>query len=349
MSGSGGGGSTTTSSLPDWAQPYAKQILERGADLSNQALPQYGGETVAGFTPDQQAAMDMVRNQATQGSGVIGAGNDAITGMLKNGGNATSVDTANPYASQTTSVAANPYMGQNPYLAQQVADAQGKTADAYRTGTASQTMGQFRNAGAFGGSAQQQYTDSQNATLGDTLGKISTDMYGADYANTQQLAQHGIDLQTSTSLADAARNAQYTLGGQQLASQNAQYGNSNILAAAGLAPGLGAANYYDASQLMGLGNTQQAQSQNDLNAAYQQWYNSAMSPYQQLGVLQSALQGAMGAGAQGVTTSSGGKGSALGGALGGATSGAATGAMIGGPWGAAIGGVGGGLMGALSS
>lgn len=348
MSGSGGGGTqTTTSALPAWAQPYAQQILQRGSDLSNQALPQYGGEMVAGFTPDQQAAMDAVRQQAGQGSAVVGAGNDAITNMLKSGGNPSGVDTTNPFASATTSVGTNPYMGQNPYLAQQVSNAQGQAADAYRTGTASQTMGQFRGAGAFGGSAQQQYSDQQNQTLGNTLGKISTDMYGQDYAATQALAQHGIDLRTSTALADASRNAQYTLGGQQLASQNAQYGNTNLLNAAQLAPGLGAANYQDASQLMGIGNMQQAQGQNQANAAYQNWYNQAMSPYQQLGVLQSALQGAMGAGAQGVTTSSGGGGSKLGGVLGGATTGASLGSFAG-PWGTAIGGLGGGLMGMFS-
>lgn len=338
MSGSGGGGQTTTQSLPDWAQPYAQQILQRGSDLSNQTLPQYGGQTVADMTPDQVAAMDQIRQQASGGNAALNAGTGAVADIAS--GSGAMPDTTNPYVGQTTSVAANPYIGQNPYLAEQVKNAQGQTADAYRTGTASQTMGQFRNAGAFGGSAQQQYTDQQNQTLGNTLGKIGTDMYGQDYANTQQLAQHGIDLATSTSLADAARNAQYTLGGQQLGSQNWQANQGNRLTAAGLAPGLNQAGYYGANQLLGVGGLQQGQNQNQANAAYQQWYNQAMSPYQQLGVLQSALQGSMGAGAQGVTSSSGGKGSPLTGALGGAAAGTAI--MPG--WGTAIGGIGGGLM-----
>ena len=343
MSG-GGSGASTTQSLPDWAQPYAQQILQRGSDLSNQALPQYGGQTVADMTPDQVAAMDQIRQQL-QGSGTLDAANNAVTNLANTGGAAPNY--SNPYASQTTSVGTNPYMGQNPYLDQQVKTAQDQTANAYATGTGAQTMAQFRNAGAFGGSAQQQYTDQQNQQLGNTLAKTATDMYGQDYANTQQLAQQGITLNAQTSLADAARNAQYTLGGQQLNSQNNQYANSNMLTAAGLAPSLNQAGYYGSNQLLASGGLQQTQAQNQANAAYQQWYNSAMSPYQQLGVLQSALSGAMGAGAQGVTTSNPGSGSAMGGALGGAASGAAMGSMFG-PWGTAIGGVGGGLMGAFS-
>jgi hypothetical protein len=336
MSGGGSSGSTTTTAnLPDWAQPYAKQILERGSDLSNQGIPQYSGDTVAGFSDDQQNAMDMIRNQATQGSSAVDAANSAVTNQLNGGNNAT-------YAPTSTDVGTNPYMGSNPYLAQQVANAQGQAADAYKQGTASQTMAQFRNAGAFGGSAQQQYTNSQNQTLGNQLGQISTNMYGQDYANTQQLAQQNIALQNSSAQQDAARNAQYGLATNQLNQQG-------MLAAAGLAPGIAQGQYTGAQALLNMGQMQQSQNQNQMNADYQSWYNNAMQPYQQLGVLQSALSGAMGAGAQGVTTStnSGGSGSKATSALGGAASGAAAGSMFG-PWGTAIGGIGGGLMGLFS-
>jgi hypothetical protein len=346
---SGGGSSgtqTTTQELPAWAQPYAEQILQQGSALSQQQLPQYTGQTVAGLTDSQNQALQMIQQQATQGSSAVNSANSAVTGMLNNGGNPYTGTTANPYASQTTAVGTNPYIGQNPYLAQQVATAQGQTADAYNTGTASQTMAQFRNAGAFGGSAQQQYTNQQNQQLGTQLGNIATNMYGQDYANTQQLAQQNIALQNSSAQQDAARNAQYTQGTNQLNSQNAQYANQNQLAAAGLAPSLAQGQYTGAQALLNAGQLQQTQNQNDLNAQYQSWYNSAMSPYQQLGVLQSALSGALGAGAQGVTTSTGTQGSSstLGGLLGGATTGAGLGSIFG-PVGTAVGGIGGGLMG----
>jgi hypothetical protein len=321
--------------------------MQRGAALSDQAIPQYGGQTIAGLSPEQQQAMQMVQQRATQGSGVIDAATGAVTGMLGNQGNPYA-QTNNPYASQTTSVGTNPYMGQNPYLAQQVQNAQDATAKNYASGTAAQTMGQFRNAGAFGGSAMQEYQDSQNQQMGQQLGNIATNMYGQDYANTQQLAQQGINLQTSTSLADAARNAQYTQAGQQLGQSAWDTAQNRLLTGAGMAQGLGNQGYTDASQLLQMGNMGQAQNQNELNAAYQSWYNQAMQPYQQLGILQNALSGAMGAGAQGVTSTSGGKGSTLGSVGGGAMSGAAMGSAIMPGWGTAIGAGAGGLMGLFS-
>ena len=227
-------------------------------------------------------------------------------------------------------------MGQNPYLDQQVKTAQDQTANAYATGTGAQTMAQFRNAGAFGGSAQQQYTDQQNQQLGNTLANQANSMPYGELRDTQQLAQRNIALNAQTSLADAARNAQYTLGGQQLNSQNNQYANSNMLTAAGLAPSLNQAGYYGSNQLLASGGLQQTQAQNQANAAYQNWYQLRDVPIsQQLGMLQSSLSGAMGADCQGVTTSNPGSGSAMGGALGRAASGAAMGSMFG-PWGTAV-------------
>lgn len=322
MSGgsSGGGSSTTTQELPAWAQPYAQQILEQGSALSQQDIPQYGGQTVAGLSDLQNQYLSALGGLNTGSN--TGAASSYLQNLLQNGSNV-GVDASNPYASQTTSVASNPYIGQNPYLAQQVQNAQQQTADAYNTGTASQTMAQFRNAGAFGGSAQQQYTDQQNQQLGNQLGQIATNMYGQDYANTQQLAQQGINLQTQTSLADAARNAQYTLGGQQLQQQGNQYDMSNMLSALGLSGTLDTSNLANLQAMLQGGTLQQTQGQNELNAQYQQWYNNAMQPYQQLGILQNALSGAMGAGAQGVTTTTQqqGSGSTMGNIFGGITSG----------------------------
>jgi len=347
MSGSGGG-QQTTQSLPSWAEPYAQQILQRGSALSNQDIPQYGGQTIAGMSPDQQAAMDMVRQRATGGSQAIDAATGAVTGMLGNQGNPFAAGT-NPYASQTTNVATNPYIGQNPYLAQQVQQAQDQTAKNYATGTAAQTMGQFRNSGAFGGSAMQEYQDTQNQQLGQTLGNMANSAYMQDYANTQQLAQRGIELQTGTSLADAARNAQYTQAGQQLGASSWDAAQNRLLTGAGVAQNLGNQGYMDASQLLQMGNMGQAQNQNEMNAAYQTWLNNAMQPYQKLGILQNSLSGAMGAGAQGITSTSGGGGSTLGSVGGGAMSGAAMGSMIMPGWGTAIGAGAGGLMGLLNS
>jgi hypothetical protein len=47
---------TQTIDLPEWAKPYAKDVLERGRALSNTPYQAYGGDRIAGFSPMQQQA-----------------------------------------------------------------------------------------------------------------------------------------------------------------------------------------------------------------------------------------------------------------------------------------------------
>jgi hypothetical protein len=64
---SGGGGqpekTTQTVELPEWARPYAKETLAKGAaltDINKNPYQQYGGERIAGFQPLQQQAFKTV-------------------------------------------------------------------------------------------------------------------------------------------------------------------------------------------------------------------------------------------------------------------------------------------------
>jgi hypothetical protein len=344
MSG-GGGSQTTKQELPDYAQPYAQQILQRGADLSNQQMPQYGGQLVAGLNDNQNAAINQVQGLATGGNPTLSAANNAATGIANNASNP--YQTSNQYIGQNVQASQNPYATmQNPYLDAQVNKAQTDITNQYKNGTSAQTMAQFRNSGAFGGSAMQQYQDQQNTNLANDLTNVESQLRGNAYANTQAAAGQQAALNTQTALANQANNLNYTQGQNALNSQNYQAAQTNALNAASLAPSLNQANYYGAGQLLNAGTIQQQAAQNQLGADYQQWYNREYSPYQQLGVLQSALSGALGSGAQGVTTASQSGGNALTGALGGAASGAAIGSTFG-PWGTAIGGAAGGLLGAF--
>jgi hypothetical protein len=324
--GSGGGGSqTTTTALPGYAQPAAQEILTRGTDLSHQTMPQYGGQLVAGMNGNQNAAINQVQQLATQGNPALQGANNYVAGATGNGGNP-AAQQQNQYIGQNVQASQNPYATMdNPYLDDQVNKAQTDLTNQYKNGTAAQTMAQFRNSGAFGGSAMQQTQDQQNNQLAGALTNVDTQLRGNAYANTQAAAGQQAALNTQTGLANQANNLNYTQQNNALNSQNYNDAQGRALSAASLAPGLNQANYYGAGQLMNAGTQQQTQDQNQLNANYQQWYNGAYSPYQQLGVLQSALSGALGNGAQGVSTStqSGGNntaaliggGAALGGGL----------------------------------
>jgi hypothetical protein len=159
-SGGGSSGGTTTTALPSWMQPYQRNILNMGQDLANRPFVPYGGQRVAQFSPDEQAAFDAIRQRATQGDPAQKLASSSLADTLS-----------------------GKYLNGNPYLDQMVNRAQSVTANNYATGTAAQTdanaakaMG-LGNTGYFGQVAQNQ------DALGRNLGDIATQMYGQNYAN----------------------------------------------------------------------------------------------------------------------------------------------------------------------
>jgi hypothetical protein len=75
MDGGGGGGGapatqTQISDVPDWAKPYAKEILGRTSaltDINKNPYQQYGGERTAQFSPLQEKAFSSVGNMQVPG------------------------------------------------------------------------------------------------------------------------------------------------------------------------------------------------------------------------------------------------------------------------------------------
>ena len=66
---------TTTQQLPAYAQPYAEQLMQRGADLSNKAYTPYNGQRIADLNSNQQTGLGMTQDQALngfQGQGDVG-------------------------------------------------------------------------------------------------------------------------------------------------------------------------------------------------------------------------------------------------------------------------------------
>lgn len=71
-SGGGGGGNTTattyTSSLPEYAEPFFKDVMGRAQGASLTPYQQYGGERVAGFSPYQQTSQALTAQTAMAGT-----------------------------------------------------------------------------------------------------------------------------------------------------------------------------------------------------------------------------------------------------------------------------------------
>ena len=90
MSKGGGGGvaptptksTVTQTSLPEYAEPYYKSLMERGEAESESPYDAYGGPRIAGFDPLQEAGFGMQVESATEApTGMMGA-RDYYSGIL---------------------------------------------------------------------------------------------------------------------------------------------------------------------------------------------------------------------------------------------------------------------------
>lgn len=165
MSGGGGGGNSTSKTiaeLPGYAQPYAEQLLQRGADLSNQGMPVYTGQRSANMNWYQQAGTDMTANRAMNGSPVMNSGNANLQSTL-NGS----------------------FLNGNPYLDSQINKASQDVTRNYQSAT-NNTDSMMARAGAFGGSAWQQAQEGNQRQLAQGLGDVASGMRYQNYANERQ-------------------------------------------------------------------------------------------------------------------------------------------------------------------
>jgi len=161
---------TQRQELPSFLQPYAPIYAQMGYNLSQAPFNPYPYETVAPFTQDQNAAMDMVRQRSMAGSPVVNAAQQQTLNTI-NG------DYLNPST--------------NPYLQQTFDQAANRVTDAFSRGAAAQTDARFARAGAFGGSAWNEMQGANQQALGDSLAGLGANIFGNNYAqerNRQQQA-----------------------------------------------------------------------------------------------------------------------------------------------------------------
>lgn len=256
----GGGGSgvpantTTQQLLPDYAQPYATNLLERGYSLSETPYQAYGGQRTADLTPEQQAGLSMTRDRALTGAADVNAAR--AQGMATSQG---AFLGASPSAGMLQSTINGDYLrpDSNPYLAANV----GKAMD----DVSGKLSAQFNSAGGYGGSAHQE-------TAARELGAIANQMYGQNYAQ-----ERGNQLQAAN-----------------LASGEFANERTNQMRALGMAPQIGQTDYADASALLGVGDVYGQRQQQLLNQQYEDWNRAINYPYQQLDVLSNAIAGSTG-------------------------------------------------------
>lgn len=297
----GGGGSSpapaptqqtvTQTNIPEYAQPYVESML--GAtqqQLFNTTTNPDGSIQITGvkpyqpystnpsdyiapFSPLQNQAMQSVANlqvpqQYQQAMGMTGQAAGAAAGATGNMFNL--ANTANPQDFQQN---VGGYM--NPYIQNALSPALQLANQQYGI-AGTQQAGQATGAGAFGGtrSALQQGLNAQNQML------AQNQLIGNAYNQAFNAAQNQYN-----------QSGQFALNANQAALQGAgQYGNlANQLA------GLGSQQLAAQQGIAGLQNQygaqQQAQQQNIINQAIQNYATAQQYPEQQLAFMNAQLRG----------------------------------------------------------
>jgi len=180
-SGGGGGGGTSTQTsttdLPEWARPYAKDILSKGAaltDINKNPYQQYGAERIAGFQPLQEQAFKTV--------GGMDAGPQGFQ--------------------QNVGAYMSPYM-------QNVVDIEKREAGRQSGIMGTQQQAQATQAGAFGGARDAIQRAERERNLSQQMGDIQARGSQAAYEQAANQFRQGITQQSGLA------QLQGTLGAQQ--------------------------------------------------------------------------------------------------------------------------------------
>lgn len=267
----------TTTTIPEYARPYAERALGQAAaltDINQNPYQAYKGERFAQFTPLQQKSFEGAYGMQPSAQLGTGTGLATMAGL----GGLSMVGSYNPYQTgQFTGDTAQQYM--SPYM-QNVVNVQQQQAQR-QADIANQSLGaQAAQAGAFGG-GRQAIMQSQAAA---------------------DLARQKADIQARGSQAAYQQAADQFNREQQLREQSRQYGAGlgmqGIQAATQAAGTLGALGQQQFQQGMDInklqqqyGTQQQQQVQNILGAKYQDFLNAKQYPYQQLGFMSDILRG----------------------------------------------------------
>jgi hypothetical protein len=280
--GKGGGGapqqqSVGNTSIPEYARPYVEKMLgqtEALTDINQNPYQTYGGQRIADFNSTQQKAFENVQNmqvapqigEATGLAGISGLGSIGTAGQMGQVGQQYANQATNPYAQQA-------YM--SPYI-QNALQPQLQEMQRQYAITGQQEQGRATGAGAFGGTRQalMQAENERNKNMAMNAA------IGSGYQNAFQAAQQ-------------AQQFGAGLGLQGLQGQLQGYGQAGQ--AAGTLGQLGQTQY---GQQMGInqaqqqvGAIQQAQAQQGLDTAYQDFLKQKNYPYQQLAFMSDMTRG----------------------------------------------------------
>ena len=250
----------TTTTIPEYARPYVERMLGKAEAFSETPYQPYGGQRVADFNPMQQ--------QAFQGAANLGPARQIGVGtQLAGMGGLGSLGAGQQYAQQAT----NPYAMQaymSPYMENALAP-QLREAARNSAMMGQQNQAQAVQQGAFGGSRSAIVEAERQRNLAQQQGDIYGRGMQSAFDSAQRAQQFGADL--------GLRG--YGQAGQ-MAGTLGQLGQTQFAQQQGAIQAQSAA-----------GAQQQAQDQQGLTQAYQDFLTQRGYPQQQLSFMSDILRG----------------------------------------------------------
>jgi len=271
---SGGTTETKSNTLAPYMEDAAKTQLGKVmalTDTNQNPYQQYTGNRIAEFNPMQQQSFQNIQNLGT--SGAIGQGID-VSGQATNRALNTSY---NPYQTGQFGAQAGQYM--DPYM-QNVVDIQQREAQRAADIARTQSNATAVKSGAFGGSRQAIVDAEAARNLAMQKGDIQA--RGLQDAYSRGLSQFN----TEQALGESSRQYGAGLGLKGL---------ETALTGAAQLGGLGATQFGQQKDLIGLqqlaGAQQQAQEQAGLTQGYEDFLAKQKYPYQQLEFASNIIRG----------------------------------------------------------
>ena len=274
---------TTTTVSPDaFSQPFLEYGMQEAQRLYQTQTPEYyQGQTYAGFSPEQEMALDAQRQRALAGSGLTQGAQQftqqALAGDFQSA--------ALPYAQQLAGgadysepmgmirqTAQGGFLGGSPGL-------QG-AIDRALDPVQARVQSSLARAGRTGSGAA---ADIMSRELGNVASNISYQDYGRERQN-QLAAQQQLANLTGQQYESQLRGAGF-LG------DTSNIGFSRQAAAAQRAPAMAELDYRDIGRLQDVGATRQAMSQQAIDEAVRRYQFEQGAPYEALRQYQASLQG----------------------------------------------------------
>lgn len=279
-SGGGQQASTTTQTANPWAgvQPALLDFYQGARDNFHSAGPQYyPNSTIAPQGGVTRLGQQSLFGRATEGNPLLGTAQQEASDTL-NG----AYFGANPTMGTLMDIGNGSMLGQNPYMDGLFNQAATQVGNQYSKKILPGIASMFSGAGRFGSNQMAEGLKDAEGQYGNTMTDLATKMYGGNYANERALQQ------------------------QALGEAGTQFGRERALQsnALGMAGGLAAADYGDINALLGLGTSQDAYAQNQLNADINRWDFNVQRPNAQLEFMSRMLQGGLNTGSTSSTSGS---------------------------------------------